>query len=264
MGKIACKLDTLLLERLEIYLTSFDELDHLRTELGYFMYDVCYGLSGIAQYLLMIQSSNTKAYKLLSIIVSKFIDITLQDEDNMYGWTSFREGLKIVDTGLAHGVTGPLCIMSMCLEEHLPIKKLDYAVEKLANWLINKFIDNESSLIIPNIVNVIEKDNRLSFSTRDAWCYGPPGISYVLRLAGLALNNEEIQEFSEKIFNGVMERDFKIQQNYSPTLCHGLSGMLVITMALNEINQNSKLIDYKEKIYEEIISFYDPKLMLGF
>jgi hypothetical protein len=61
---------------------------------------------------------------------------------------------------------------------------------------------------------------------RDAWCYGTPGISRALSLAGHALDDTTFVEAAAASAASIADRPVHAWDASGPTLCHGYAGVL--------------------------------------
>lgn len=98
--------------------------------------------------------------------------------------------------GLAHGIPGPICVLSSALIQGIKVKGQERAIEKMANFLLEFSEKEQDSLFWKGIISFEEYQygsppNAVNFS-RDAWCYGRPGVCLALVKAGKALQNTEL------------------------------------------------------------------------
>ncbi|MFI8850937.1 lanthionine synthetase C family protein [Streptomyces sp. NPDC053499] len=63
---------------------------------------------------------------------------------------------------------------------------------------------------------------------RSAWCYGPPGIAASLLPASAACGDPEPTELAVATLLGIERTPAEDQRLNSPTLCHGLAGLVTI------------------------------------
>ncbi|MBZ5482918.1 lanthionine synthetase C family protein [Bacillus sp. T_4] len=267
--KLLDSLHNILLNELEEYIESIKSNLLNQKGINNFSYDVCYGISGIGRYLILLEN-NPKASRFLKDILEICVDITDDitiKEEKVPGWftpqtynSQFETGF--FDTGLAHGICGPMNLLSIALKNGYTVDGQLEAIKKISYWLMDKSQLDDGKLFIPNIIPFNNETN--SYNKRDAWCYGGPGISRSLFLSGKILGDEKISRFSKDLFNDVMKRNFKEQVNISATFCHGLSGLLHITNIMCQDTPEKELIDYQIKVLEKILNEYDEKLPFGF
>jgi lantibiotic biosynthesis protein len=66
--------------------------------------------------------------------------------------------------------------------------------------------------------------------TRDAWCYGSPGVARALHLAGVALDRNDWRQFAIDAMAAVYRRPVAARGIDSPIFCHGVAGLLQISL----------------------------------
>ncbi|MCZ4247968.1 lanthionine synthetase C family protein [Bacillus amyloliquefaciens] len=241
-------------------------------------YDVIEGVSGIASYLLLFQED--KRMKDLLIQILKYLvrlteDINVKGE-KVPGWhiPSLHQFTDIekksypygnFNIGLAHGIPGPICILSSALMEGIKVNGQEHAVEKMVEFLLEFSQNDKDRLYWKGIISFEEyqyglQPNTVNFS-RDAWCYGRPGVCLALVKAGKALRNNQY------INLGVQNLKYTIsdiQGIFSPTICHGFSGIAQILLGVNQLTGQEHFKDELEKIKRKIVSFYDKNYIFGF
>ncbi|MBB2480862.1 lanthionine synthetase C family protein [Bacillus sp. APMAM] len=266
------KLNDIFFYSMEKYLLDLKVNINFDKGINNYLFDVCYGLSGIGGYLLHIKNMDSRSEDLiidiLEIMVQMSSDIIINNE-KVPGWftpSSYNENFDIgfFDTGLAHGICGPLSLLSISYLKGYCVKGQIKAINKIVDWLSIKVTEN--GMRIPNIISFDNETKKIrdNFSTRDAWCYGLPGISRAIFWGGKALSNSEVIDFSKELFFLLTKRSFEEQLNFSPTFCHGLSGLLYITNIMNNEFNDDEFCDYQIKIAWEIIGYYNEKLPFGF
>ncbi|MDQ8091286.1 MULTISPECIES: lanthionine synthetase C family protein [Bacillus amyloliquefaciens group] len=234
-----------------------------------FLYETIYGLAGIGRYLLFfkdVKDANDLLREILKLIVELTNKLFFGTEDKPKKVYSIACEKSIFDCGLAHGISGPLSLLSICYKHNVCVEGQLESVRKISNWLINTQVSGLNGLYFPNSVFISEenKDISLNTNTRDAWCYGSPGICRTLVLAGEATGDARYRNCAISVFKDVIKRNFELQKNYSPTFCHGISGLLMITILLNKSLNMSELKSYKLFLVEALLEFYNTDNIFGF
>ncbi|WP_157946687.1 lanthionine synthetase C family protein [Staphylococcus equorum] len=224
------------------YQFLLNEIDNHNWDTKHF--DVISGCSGELLSLLHVYDNyhfnsslvTEKIYRLSTILEKVLI---------AYNQNKKKDGV-LKDLGLAHGIPGIINILSS-------VYRRDLGSDELKSILENSFFNLKNHMIFYNNEPVFPFEiGTLSF--RDAWCYGNPGISICTYNLGLALNNDCMLLFSHRLlwstFNRLSQEESKI---ISPTICHGLSGLFIISNFL----ENAKLTDIVEhKIYDYKLNNY--------
>lgn len=242
-------------------------------------YDVIEGLSGIGRYLLLYKN-NPKVKNVLQDILQYTINITKDITVNgqlVPGWFIASENLFLeteqtanpignFNCGLSHGIPGPLSFLSISLIEGIEIAGQKEAITKISEWLINNIIASESGSYFPGTITWEEQITRtiMPSTSRDAWCYGTPGVSRSLYLAGKALNNNSFIKVAERSLQSVFRRSTEQWGLHSPTFCHGFSGLLHITNLMYNSLDSKELYAHIQRLISDILSFYNKELPFGF
>jgi hypothetical protein len=100
--------------------------------------------------------------------------------------------------------------------------------------------------------------------SRAAWCYGSPGLARALWLAGEALGKSSYQEMAVASMEAVYRRPLNVRGINSPTFCHGLAGLLQITLRFAHDTGLKVFREAAASLVEELLSLYDNSALLGF
>ncbi|MEC1792709.1 lanthionine synthetase C family protein [Bacillus vallismortis] len=242
-------------------------------------YDVIEGVSGIASYLLLFQEDKAMGdllIDMLTYLVRLTEDITV-DGETVPGWHipsqhQFTDIEKKAypngnfNMGLAHGIPGPICVLSSALMQGIEVKGQERAIEKMVDFLL-RFSEKEEQdrLFWKGIISFEEYQNgsppnAVNFS-RDAWCYGRPGVCLAIVKAGKALQNPELLNIGVQNLRYTIS---DIKGIYSPTVCHGYSGIGQIMLAVNQLTGQEYFKEELQEIKQKIMSFYDKDYIFGF
>jgi hypothetical protein len=197
--------------------------------------DLISGLTGIAAYLLL-RREEPRVGAALREVLGGLVDLTGSDEGGPR-WRTRPDQLSpderarypngYLNCGLAHGVPGPLAVLSLALRVGTDLPDLPGAVARTADWLTTHRTDDPSGPNWPNAVPLpngstdrgaaagdrqvedqVEDPPRVGdpegavrptgravtypvAPARSAWCYGAPGVATALRLAGNALDGAD-------------------------------------------------------------------------
>lgn len=260
-----------------------DEVNH-KKELGVSpaWYDVIMGFSGIGRYLLEIKD-NKKAKLALLNILKYLVKMTHPIEisgkiipgwyvPQKYQFTDYDKEMfpnGNFNCGLAHGIPGPLALMSISLQHGVEVEGQKEAIQKISNWLIERVETEENGIIWPSRVSFELETNQSNVNKkpdkkRDAWCYGTAGVSRSLFLAGQALDNDTIRNWGISGFNAIFARTEESWNLDGPTFCHGLSGLLHITVRMAQDSKDDKLISYINIVLDKLLREYEPDSPFGF
>lgn len=241
-------------------------------------YDLIEGISGIGLYLL--RNFETLSFSsLLEEIISLEIALTRSIEvegKEVPGWylpneyqLNAHDKLKYpkgnFNSGLAHGVSGILSFLSLALYHGFIVDGHIEAIQRIIQWL-KKHRNHEDGIFFWNSHLLFEEEIaktqfKPSFFSRQAWCYGLPGITRSLFLAGIALKDDAIKEYALSSFCSMFEKEHQEWGLPGPTICHGISGLLLITSLMARDTQSQMLqekVKFLEKILLDFFNFDNP------
>ncbi len=245
------------------------------------LYDSISGLCGIGRYFLEFLSENI-FYDLSIEIIETLIALcqdTIIESNRVPGWylstedpvnwlqdkRTFKGNFNL---GLAHGVTGILAFLSIATLKGVCIEGQIEAMQKITNW-IQKYSFQDSLGCYRWSYSVswdeaIDHVREKKCPSRDAWCYGVPGISRTLFLAGKALKNNELKEFALKAFSSIFKRPQNTWGLPGPGICHGVAGLLLITKSMLHDCEKEVLRSATTDLQAQLISSYNPNAVFGY
>lgn len=140
-----------------------------------------------------------------------------------------------LNLGLAHGIPGPLAALAVAVRLGLGGEEARAAAARLADWLASHVTTGDGGPGWESVVTLSSGPDRLVEQPprgvgRDAWCYGTPGAARALFLAGDALDRPEWRDLAIESMAAVYRRPAEERGIDSPTFCHGVAGLLQITL----------------------------------
>ncbi|ANF94950.1 lanthionine synthetase C family protein [Paenibacillus bovis] len=242
-------------------------------------YDVIMGLTGTGRYLLEIADeakAKTTLCSILSYMVELAQPITINGRD-VPGWYvpekhQFTDEDKKrfpngnFNCGLAHGIPGPMALLSIALIHNIEVEGQREAVEVMARWLIDAARTDESGIYWTSFISYEEQTTGQTAPerARDAWCYGAAGTARALFLAGKALDNEEFYQQGLYGFDSIFKRGEAQWQLSGPTFCHGYAGLLHITSRMAAESGEERFHTYIKEVLSILLRHYDPELPFVF
>jgi hypothetical protein len=239
-------------------------------------FDLIVGLSGVAAYLLQ-RGYEPPMDVALQAILDSMVALTEETEGIPHWYTPYHllagEGMAEhypegnLNCGLAHGIPGPLAVMALGLEAGLPVESLREAVARTAQWLVRHQSRDQYGINWPTVVPYCEggkvEQNQLD-SSRAAWCYGAPGVARSLWLAGRALGDENLQQLAVQGMEAVYRRPIDERRIDSPTFCHGVAGLLQVTLRFAHDTGLPVFSQAASELTEQLLAMYDPERALGY
>ncbi|MFE0178477.1 lanthionine synthetase C family protein [Streptomyces sp. NPDC059002] len=203
-------------------------------------FDTISGLTGTGAYLLCRHHEPQTRHALHAVLTAL---VTLcREHDGTPHWytpaaaiqdTATRKEFPhgMLDHGLAHGIAGPLALLSLALAADITVPGHTQAVARTAHWLAAQHTNDTHGPDWP--AKTAPPGHPAPPTPRTAgasWCYGSPGIARSLWLAGSALQDPTLLDLSLHAIKAVHQRPTaRHRAHNAPGLCHGLAGLLHIT-----------------------------------
>ena len=267
--RLLTRIDSLLLGQMH----TFADSSLHRIGMAVSTFDLISGLTGIGAYLLA-RGEQSGNFDPLETIIRALMFITAGDASPPRWHTPSSltadpvqarlQPYGSLNCGLAHGIPGPLSLMALAASAGLAVEGLHERIEELANWLVAQRMENNWGITWPSMI-VLDRDGRssLGIPSRTAWCYGTPGVSRSLWLAGMALEAQTLCDAAIEAMASVYRTPHAQRAIESPTLCHGLSGLLQITLRFAHDARDGMFTKAAEQLVEQILLAYEPGTIVG-
>ena len=242
------------------------------------VYDVIAGMTGILSYLGLFAGDNICREGLecgLDMLIAMAGDISIQGI-TVPGWyiPSQNQFTQMesdyfpngnFNTGVAHGIAGPLILLSQMMMDGVNRPGQMEAIKKITDFLMKYRLTDSGRTIWNGQIDFDRikegKPETEKVFHRDAWCYGAPGINYALICAGTVCRDRALVEFGiENLRLSVAN----IEGIHSPTICHGYAGIYQILDAVEQLLQATCFEPEKEQIKNQILNYYDESAPYGF
>jgi hypothetical protein len=108
---------------------------------------------------------------------------------------------------MAHGIAGPLALLALSQLAGWSVAGQDQAIREAAHWLL-RWRTKNIAIWPPHITGEeLDSDIAAPIAGRsDAWCYGIPGISRALTLAGQAIADPLLTEAANTAMSSLANR----------------------------------------------------------
>jgi hypothetical protein len=240
-------------------------------------FDAISGLAGIAGYLLL-RRAHPPAGAALDEVVAALVSLTRPD--GVPKWHTPAEltadpGLAVeypagnLNCGLAHGIPGPLAAMALALHAGVQTPGLAKAVEQTAAWLVQQRCEDEWGVNWPGVVPVPggtdgHPKGYQPRPSRAAWCYGSPGVARSLWLAGVAVDDPALRRLAVEAMTAVYRRPVSQRGIDSPTFCHGVAGLLQITLRFLHDTGPAPFAAAAQVLLDQLMAAYEPDRLLAY
>ncbi|MFF4988530.1 lanthionine synthetase C family protein [Streptosporangium saharense] len=212
-----------------------------RPDLGEF--DLVHGLTGFGAFLLRRDPYGDLVRHVLAYLVRLTEPIPADDpaSDSVPGWWTlqvptgkpeddFLGGHS--DHGMAHGITGPLALLATSKRAGVTVDGQMTAIDRICAWLDTHHEEGPTGPWWPERLTHTELQKGRSSQggpARPSWCYGAPGITRALQLAGLALGDRTRQRKAEEALLRCVTDPVQLNWLEGPSLCHGWAGVTAVT-----------------------------------
>jgi hypothetical protein len=235
-------------------------------------YDLINGPAGIGAYLLLRHQTNKGAALALESIFDRLLFLSEYQNDKLRFFIPpelqatvqhlerYPDGCT--DCGLAHGVPGPLAFMALSYLNGVRPPGSSETIRRIADWILTQRYYDEWGVNWPYAVG--PHNTNPEVCTRAAWCYGAPGVARALWLAGSALEDRTLINTALEAMYAVRRRPTEMRGIPSPILCHGIAGLLQITLRFANDTGDTFFYDMALELLEQLIGLYEPETLLGF
>ncbi len=199
-------------------------------------YDLINGLTGLGAYLL-----HRHDHDLLRTVLAYLVRLTEPiriGSETLPGWwatgspdrrQSPRWAGGHAGFGMAHGISGPLALLSTAMRRGVTITGHRHAITAIYSWLERWRTGQGQQTWWPEVISRDELRNNTVADAgphRPSWCYGTPGIARALQLAGIASGDVYRTWIAEQALLGCLTDDHQLAHLTDAGLCHGWAGLI--------------------------------------
>ncbi|MGW4812491.1 lanthionine synthetase C family protein [Kitasatospora cineracea] len=194
-------------------------------------FDLLDGLTGLGAHL-----RARGQQELLREVLSYLVRITLPVQGRSGWWTHLAPSGEQDDRypgghgnfGLAHGIPGPLALLSLAYFDGTCVPGQLDAIGRILDWLDAWQQNGAARAWWPEALTAAEADQgrtRQSKPLRPSWCYGTPGIATALHHAARATGDTDRARTAEAAFLDALEDPDQAHSLIDGTVCHGTAGV---------------------------------------
>ncbi|WP_199512182.1 lanthionine synthetase C family protein [Nucisporomicrobium flavum] len=199
-------------------------------------YDLISGITGLGVYLLHRHGDHPLLRDCLTYLVRLTEPLHI-DGEHVPGWWAAgspdrhahpRWSAGHAGFGIAHGVAGPLALLSAAMQRAVTVDGHAAAITHLCAWLDQWRTGSGRDAWWPEVIGRDEWRTRQpdqGAPMRPSWCYGTPGIARAQHLAGLATADPGRVHTAEQALLGCATDQRQLAHLDSPGLCHGAAGL---------------------------------------
>ncbi|GAB3258582.1 lanthionine synthetase C family protein [Kineosporia babensis] len=166
--------------------------------------------------------------------------------------------------GLAHGVPGPLAILSLAWTAGIQVPRAREALQAAASWLVAHHSGTPEAPDWPDAVPLGSSTaTQRCGPGRAAWCYGAPGVARSLYLASVACDETLWRETALRTIRAVANRPVADWQLITPGFCHGTAGLAQILARFAADTANPQITAAARVAREELTLGFEADSVLG-
>lgn len=197
-------------------------------------FDLIYGLTGLGALHLRQDPHGELARGVLAYLVRLTEPI---GPDRLPGWwteldPAGQESPRFPgghgNFGMAHGITGPLALMSTAIRRGVVVPGQADAILRICQWLDHWRQDGPTGTWWPEWITRAElrrQQANQAAPARPSWCYGTPGLARAQQLAAIALGDPDRQAMAERSVISCLADPLQQSKISDGGLCHGTAGL---------------------------------------
>ncbi|UBU09018.1 lanthionine synthetase C family protein [Nonomuraea gerenzanensis] len=242
-------------------------------------YDVLAGTAGIGRYLLARHRSAAEpesreaAGLALSEVLGSLVATATAGDVARHGirlpawWITdeLEHGLaEHVNFGLAHGVCGPLALLSLAWRAGVRVPRQDEAIERIMALLSRWRRTDAAGPRWPHLISLPHVGTEGPPERgRDSWCYGAAGAARAVYLAGAALDRADWRADADAALRGALSVAGG-ELIKDSALCHGWAGLLQITLRMAHDSPGSGYDAVADELAARVVAGHEPEAPFGF
>ena len=238
-------------------------------------YDVIVGLTGTGRYALLRGAPlRATLESALGALVQLTEPVATKDGAVPGYWSlsrprggavaSARDGH--LNLGLAHGIAGPLALLSLSFEAGVRVPGLEEAIERLASVYVDRHRLDAYGVHWPNLLTWDDWHHGGASSRRGrmAWCYGSLGIACSLRLAASATGREDLANLAVAAVAAVIRVPPEQWGITDASLCHGSAGALNCLKFFTTGERAAEVAQTREQLARLTVQHFEPGSAFGY
>ncbi|TYB41007.1 lanthionine synthetase C family protein [Actinomadura chibensis] len=204
-------------------------------------FDAIRGLVGIGAYLRHRGPESRLLRDILLYLVRLTEPVEVDGELLPGWWATVAPSGRLSDefpgghanTGMAHGIAGPLALLALTAVDGVAVDGQLTAIARICAWLDRWRQDGGSASWWPYWITraQLRGDEPVpSRPSRPSWCYGTGGVARAQQLAGLALGDDDRRQIAENALLGAITDQHQQGLIVDSSLCHGHAGLQQIAV----------------------------------
>ncbi|MFF2808876.1 lanthionine synthetase LanC family protein [Streptomyces sp. NPDC058000] len=172
------------------------------------------------------------------------------------------------NVGVAHGVCGPLALLSLARLAGCWVPGMTGAIRTLSDWVRGKGQVGPAGERWPGRVGFDEETGAavlpVGARSRPGWCYGTAGTAWALHLAGRALDDRTLTGRASAAVRAVfLALDAEVPGE-DPGMCHGLAGLVRVGTRMAAVNGDPALAAAVAAAAHRLADGFDSRAAFGY
>ncbi|MEW2069795.1 lanthionine synthetase C family protein [Streptomyces sp. NPDC007346] len=171
-----------------------------------------------------------------------------------------------LNLGLAHGIAGPLAVLSTAFAEGAAVPGQASAIARIVGLLERFRGEDRYGTFWPNYVSLAQwADPSIPHvRSRVSWCYGAPGVSRALQIAGRALGEESWLRTAQASVDALCDLPLDLWHVDHWSFCHGWAGNMHVLRHFTDGPNGGRVTALVDTAAEQIIDTFEDGLPAPF
>ncbi|WP_405803020.1 lanthionine synthetase C family protein [Streptomyces sp. NBC_01187] len=238
--------------------------------------DVLSGLSGIARYLLHRRTQDDALRAALTSLTALREPLHVKGTEVPGWWYGPTKRTRVAEEfddgqanfGLAHGIPGPLALLSLAWHEGARVPGQAEAIESMAEWLLTWREWDEAgpywTPYLPLRYYADRHGHETPLPARPSWCYGAPGTARALGMAGRALSRPAWTRAGVETVRAMVRRPVDQWGINDHALCHGWSSVLHLLTLCELDHPEAGLGAAADEVAARLLRGFEPDSLFGY
>lgn len=263
---ILAKLDNMIIEKVEnVFLNQLEHYTNPEIPIPFSFYNLAEGLSGIVVYLIH-RIENRDNLHFVCTCLEGIVKLLSQSKVHQgaaippwYDWNT-----KGCSLDVPYGLPGVLATLSLALKKGIEVVGLAPLINTLSQELMHAHILSMNRVNWNRTSPLKKASSPLSEVYEDVWLYGAPGVSRCLYLASQAIEDRELEAFSNTVFCSHFSSPDEQKATTNPSFCFGWAGLLALVYRMACDTERPLLFQVANAIEKQLIKNYSPLHPYGF
>ncbi|WHM36806.1 lanthionine synthetase C family protein [Streptomyces sp. BPTC-684] len=171
-----------------------------------------------------------------------------------------------LNLGLAHGIAGPLSLLSLAYKEGLDVPGQHEAAERIVSVYSERALHDEYGVFWPGYLSRRQWDTGIVTANRSraSWCYGLPGVARALQLAARHFDRNDWRQLAQGAIASCVQTPRASWQITDASLCHGWAGALHLLGLFQEDHTVPGIDELRAEVCGTILDEFKGDFPFGF